>query len=121
MDVSILIPVHNCVELTAACLASLRRTLPGDGDGVGGGFTWEVLVYDDASTDGTPGLLERESSWVRTVRDSARGSFSINMNRLAVDARGWHLVMLNNDTLLRDGWIEELMAVAGQHPEAGMR
>lgn len=114
IDVSILIPVHNCVDLTAACLASLRKTLPADG------ISWEVLVYDDASTDGTPGLLERESSWVKTVRDSARGSFSVNMNRLARDARGRHLVMLNNDTLLRDGWLEELLAVAKQHPEAGI-
>jgi len=116
MDVSILIPVHNCVGLTAACLESLRPTLPASRGATG----WEVLVYDDASTDETPGLLEKHASWVRTVRDSARGSFSINMNRLAADARGRYLVMLNNDTLLRGGWLDELLAVAAAQPLAGI-
>ena len=49
-DVSILIPVHNRLDLTRDCLQSLWPTLPPS-------TRCEVLVYDDHSTDGSSSYL----------------------------------------------------------------
>ena len=119
-DVSILIPVHNGVEFTEACLRSIYPTVSLESQQVEGAPSAEILIYDDRSTDGTAELLERERDRVRTIRGENRGSFAINTNLLAAEARGEYLVMLNNDTLVRPGWIEGMLTVARAHPDAGI-
>lgn len=104
-ECSILIPVHNGLELTRACLASLWEH-------AAGGPSFEVIVFDDRSTDGTSGWLDGLGDRVRVLRGSARGGFAINNNLMAAEARGRHLVMLNNDTVCRAGWLGGLMARA---------
>src|SRR5450432_326197 len=49
-DLSIIIPVFNCLELTRACLASLEET-------IGQRQDFEVILVDDGSTDGTRAWL----------------------------------------------------------------
>ena len=113
VDVSILICVHNQARLTRECIESLWPTLPEH-------LRVEVLVYDDHSTDETASLLERLADRVRTVRDAERGWFGRNMNRLAAEARGRWICLLNNDVLLHPRWLEAMVELAGKHPAAGV-
>jgi GT2 family glycosyltransferase len=112
MDVSVLIPVHNRAELTAICLDTLEATKPS-------GVSLEVIVYDDGSTDGTAELLASKPG-VCVLRDADRGWFARNMNRMARAARGRYLVPLNNDVILRPGWLEPLLAIAAQRSDVGV-
>ncbi|NOG53993.1 MAG: glycosyltransferase family 2 protein [Planctomycetes bacterium] len=113
MDVSILISVHNCVDLTRQCIDSLFETMPED-------LSWEVIVYDDCSTDGTKGYLESQTHRIRVIPDTERGWYARNNNVLAEAAAGRWLVFLNNDTICLPGWFEPLYATAQAEPDVGI-
>jgi len=112
-DVSVLIPVHNRVDMTAKCLASFVQTRPTD-------LTVEVIVYDDCSSDGTATFLAAHHDWVRIVRHPRRGWFAANINRMAAVAKGRWLCLLNNDTILQEGWLDNLVALARKQPQAAL-
>lgn len=106
MEVSIIIPVFNCLDLTRACLESLERTVPRR-------LTYEVFLVDDGSTDGS-----RE--WFRTLpasryrvllNDPPHQGYARNNNRAARLANGEVLCLLNNDTVLMPGWLTEMLRV----------
>ncbi len=117
MDVSLLISVHNRVELTRACIDSIFATMPS-------GVKWEVLVYDDLSTDGTAEYLNdlaETSARVQVVRQGARGNFAINNNKLARLASGRWLLFLNNDTVCLANWFEPMYALAVEADAGGSK
>lgn len=108
---SIIIPVHNKAALTRQCLDSIFALPPAS--------EFEVIVVDDASTDGTQALLESYGDRVRAVRLERNSGFATACNAGASAASGEMLVFLNNDTIAEQGWLDELIAYARDHPEAG--
>ncbi|HEY4927753.1 MAG TPA: glycosyltransferase [Acidimicrobiales bacterium] len=102
--VSVVVPVRNRVDLTQLCLESVLA-LPAE-------RPWEVVVVDDASTDGTPQYLTRLAAvhpGLRVVSTEQRLGFSAAVNRGAGVSRGRVLVVLNNDTVPATGWIDTLV------------
>lgn len=110
MDYSIVIPVFNKAALTRHCLATLRPTLEGAGQG-------EVIVIDNASSDETPEML-LEFPWVHVVRNEVNRGFSGANNQGAEIARGRFLVLLNNDTEGHPGWLASMLTIA-RNPDVG--
>jgi GT2 family glycosyltransferase/SAM-dependent methyltransferase len=113
--VSIIIPCHNGVRLTQSCLAAVEATLSSSLHG-------EVIVVDDASTDGTRAMLARwakRNNHVRVLRNSRNIGFVRSCNRAAKAARGEMLVLLNNDTQPARGWLTALLRTFDDHPDAG--
>ena len=111
--VSIIIPVHNRLDLTAACLDSLfAHTEPDPG--------FEIIVIDDVSSDGTAEYLDSLIPKIRVIRNAERGSFGVNVNRAARTARGGFLCFLNNDTTVTPGWLLKLVAAAREDPRVGV-
>ena len=100
--VSIVIPVFNRLELTKGCLEALRATTP---------EPHEVIVVDNGSSDGTADYLRAEAQEGRLrclVNDENRG-FGAACNQGARLARGEFLVLLNNDTIPKQGWLGALL------------
>jgi len=112
MDVSIFIPVFNRVSLTRSCVDTLFATLPA-------GIEAEVFVYDDRSTDATPEFIATQSHRLTGMTGHARGSFAKNNNAMAERATGKHFVLLNNDTVLTDRWLEPMLELANE-PSVGV-
>ncbi|TVR98489.1 MAG: glycosyltransferase [Wenzhouxiangellaceae bacterium] len=110
-QVSIVIPVYNKVELTAACLNSLA--------GHPCQSTVEVIVVDDCSGDGTADYLE-ECSGLTVLRNTDNAGFIDSCNRGAAAARGEFLVFLNNDTTVTEGWLDALLAPLQDDPSVGI-
>ena len=106
MDYSIIIPVFNKAPLTRHCLNTLRATLAGAGEG-------EVIVVDNASSDETPRVLE-EFPWARVLRNERNLGFAAANNQAARTARGRFLVLLNNDTEAKAGWLATMLQAAQQ-------
>ena len=101
--VSIVIPVFNKLELTRACLASLRaHTEPG---------ACEIIVVDNGSTDGsTEWLREREQAGeLRLLAPGENLGFARGCNLGAQASVGRYLLFLNNDTEVTPGWLEPLV------------
>lgn len=71
-------------------------------------FAFEVLVHDDASTDGSADHVEARYPGVRLVRSGENVGFCEANNRMAARARGAYLLLLNNDAALRPGALAAL-------------
>jgi glycosyltransferase involved in cell wall biosynthesis len=67
---SIVIPTYNGRSVLETCLASVHRNLP-----TGGDCSAEVIVADDASSDGTSDWLREHHPAVRLVRLDRNGGF----------------------------------------------
>ncbi|RPI66746.1 MAG: glycosyltransferase family 2 protein, partial [Geobacteraceae bacterium] len=100
--VSIVIPAHNKFAVTYNCLASLLLA-PNEA-------SFEVIVVDDGSKDQTTGIKSIIEGIEYVRSDKAQG-FVKACNRGADLARGDYIVMLNNDTEVSAGWLDELLNV----------
>jgi GT2 family glycosyltransferase len=101
----VVIPSFNGRALLARCLASIARNRPTDA-----GQPIEVIVVDDASTDGTANWLAREHPDVHLVCLERNGGFCAAANAGIAVARGRFIQLLNNDTEVAPEWIEAGLA-----------
>lgn len=104
-SLSVVIPLWNQRALALACVRSVLEA-------VGGREDVEVIVVDDASTDGAPEAIEAERPEVTLLRaESAtpRG-FAHAANRGMAHARGELLLLLNSDTELARADLDRLVA-----------
>jgi GT2 family glycosyltransferase len=103
---SIIIPVYNQPEHTAECLAAVREQTAGE---------FEVLVVDNGSGRETAKLLGEARSWFKrceVLRNETNLGFTLAANQGLRAARGQYLVLLNNDVVVTDGWLEGLIRMA---------
>lgn len=110
VDVSILIVCYNSRELIEQCITGIFEHT--------NGCTFEVLLLD-CSNDGTIDLVRSKFPQVQIVDNHDNLGFARSNNRLAAEARGRHLLLLNPDTIVTDNAIGELYATAQNFPDAG--
>ena len=79
----------------------------------------EVVVVDDASTDGTAELAERAGARVLRLAAGQGGNPAAARNRGAAAARGDVLVFLDCDCVPQPGWLTELLAGLDRCPIVG--
>jgi GT2 family glycosyltransferase len=104
-DVSVVIVNYNGLRFMAECLDGLRD----------GGFTrysHEVIVIDNASSDGSQEYLRKRGD-IHYIESNLNLGFTGGNNRAAADARGRVLLLLNNDTRI-DGPLDALIDQALQ-------
>jgi GT2 family glycosyltransferase len=110
---SVVVVTHGGLPFTRLCLASLLANTAGD---------FEVIVVDNGSSDGTCDYLARLAGGdarVRVLLNGRNHGFAAACNQGLAIARGEHLVLLNNDTMLAPGWLARLLAHLG-NPEVGL-
>ncbi len=111
---SVVIVTHNGLAYTRLCIASLLGGDWQDGD--------ELIVVDNASTDGTRGYLAElvaAHPRVQTIANDRNAGFAAGNNRGLERASGDVLVLLNNDTIVPSGWKRALVAHLSD-PSIGM-
>lgn len=108
---SIVIPVHNQLDYSLRCLASLA----GSNDGT----AFEVILVDDASGDASAEVLPAIQG-LRYQRNAENLGFIGSCNAGASLARGEFLVFLNNDTVVQPGWLDALLLTFATHPDTGL-
>lgn len=107
---SVIIPNWNGARFLPPCLEALRRQTYD---------AREVIVVDNASTDGSLPLLRRDYPEVRVLALERNHGFAGGVNAGIQAARGEVIVLLNNDTEADPRWLGELVRALAAHPEAG--
>lgn len=101
---SIIIPVYNAVEYTNACISSIYS--------VRCNISFEIIVVDNNSTDKTQEVmagLSNKHTNIRYVRLDTNKGFSGAVNIGITAAVGNYIVLLNNDTIVSDYWLDRLI------------
>ena len=107
MRVSIIIVSWNALPLLEKCLASVVATDYPD---------VEIILADNASTDGSAEWVERTFPEVRVVRHPENWAFCRGNNAAVPHATGDILVFLNNDVEVPPHWLQPLVQ-AFSHPD----
>jgi glycosyltransferase involved in cell wall biosynthesis len=103
---SIIIPCWNQREFTQFCLQALFHHTRSP---------WELIVVDNGSTDGTAeylaGVRDAAAIPVTLITNARNAGFPSAVNQGLQVARGEYLVLLNNDAVVTDGWLDQLIAL----------
>ena len=104
---SVIIPCWNQLEFTRKCVAALMRQT---------GPNWELIVVNNGSNDGTgdylAGVQDASPVPVTVIANATNRGFPAAINQGMEYARGEFLVLLNNDVVVTEGWLEQLVALA---------
>ena len=108
---SIVIPNWNGKHFLATCLNALRRQTE---------TNIEVLIVDNASTDGSQPFVKTEYPEVKLIELSENRGFTGACNTGIEAAAGEFIALLNNDTEVDDRWTAEVIAAFDKRPEVGI-
>jgi GT2 family glycosyltransferase len=109
--ISIVIPVYNHLEDTSRCLLAIEMANEKT--------KYEVIIADDASTDGTNSLFSK-CKGLRYVRNEQNLGFLKNCNRAAAIARGKYIMFLNNDVIVMPHWLDSIIETFLNFPDTGL-
>jgi len=109
--VSVLVTNWNGMEVLGHCLQSVvERTH---------GLHYEIIVVDDASTDGSAAMVRARFPHIRLIERAANGGFVRANNEGVRHARGRYVLLLNSDTVLLNDALTILAAYLDGHDAVG--
>lgn len=110
--VVVIVVNFNGGPMLGACLASLERQTFRD---------FQVIVVDNASTDGSTDQLTERFPRVHAIRSAVNLGFAAG-NNLAIRQAGpsqW-VALLNPDAVAQDQWLEQMVRAASEYPDFAM-
>jgi GT2 family glycosyltransferase len=109
--VSVIIPTHNRCAMLASCLGAFeQQTLAKD--------SFEVIVVDDGSTDGTEQLCQGLSMSFRLVYLRQKNAGAGAARKLGIEvAEGKYLLLVNDDTRAMPGLLAEHLRAQREHAQ----
>jgi N-acetylglucosaminyl-diphospho-decaprenol L-rhamnosyltransferase len=115
MYLSIVIVNWNTREFLANCLSSLQLDI----SNLQNQPCWEVLVVDNASNDGSATLVKEQFTWVHLIENSENMGFARANNQALRLAKGRFILLLNSDTIIRLGTLNNMIDALKALPQAG--
>jgi GT2 family glycosyltransferase len=109
MDISILIVNYNTRDLLISCLKTIYQ-FPKN-------LTFEVLVSENGSNDGTEEAVREKFPQVRVIQNGRNLGFGTAMNIAVSQARGRYLVALNPDTMVPHNTLRYMLDYLESHSE----
>ena len=103
MEVSVVIPNFNGIAFLDSVLASLEgQTLS----------NFEVILVDNGSTDGSCSFVTANYPWVHLIELSENFGFCGAVNAGIRAAKAPYVLLLNNDTEVKEDFVEEVLKLA---------
>ena len=112
MRLSIIILTWNQRRITMDCLASLGALTSND--------QVEVIVVDNASTDGTAEAIAESYPHIIVLRNAENRGVAAARNQGLRLARGARVLLLDNDTIASEHAVETMMTYMDSHPQVGI-
>ncbi|MBD2124522.1 glycosyltransferase family 2 protein [Trichocoleus sp. FACHB-262] len=110
--VSIILVNYNGVGVILDCLDSIEKFIHS--------VTYEVIVVDNDSTDGSPKLVAQKFPHVQVIQSSKNLGFGAGNNLGAQAAKGNFLFLLNTDTVLISDPLPHLLILMQTHLDVGL-
>jgi N-acetylglucosaminyl-diphospho-decaprenol L-rhamnosyltransferase len=107
-DVSVIVASHNAREYIERCVGALSET------------RHEVIVVDNASSDGTAEFIRERFPDVRLVQLTENRGYGAALNEGMGFSGARYFLLMNGDAWPKPGAIEELLEFAESHQQAGV-
>ena len=111
IDCSIIIVSYNCKDVLVDCI----RSIP---DGAKGIET-EIILVDNASTDGTPDFVKSEFPNVKLIANSDNKYFSAANNQGMKISKGRYICCLNPDTIVHKDTLTKMIHYMDENLKVG--
>lgn len=112
MDVSVIIVNWNTKGLLRDCLSSVYEHA--------GEVDYEIIVIDNASTDGSASMVKNDFRQVILIENSENRGFAAANNQGMAVAKGRYVLLLNSDTVVLDNAIANTVCFADENPQAAV-
>jgi GT2 family glycosyltransferase len=112
VDISLIIVSWNAKNMVAQCLESLER--------YAGNPAIEIIVVDNASSDGTVELIRNRFSHVQLIGNATNIGFARGNNKGINVSTGKYICLINSDVQVPEGCLEKMVEHMKQHPKIGM-
>jgi len=112
MDISFIIVNWNTKDLLRDCLESIFSTVRT--------VSYEVIVVDNASRDGSVDMLKQHYPQVTVMANDANRGFGAANNQGFAAMKGRYALLINTDAVLTAGAVDKLWTFAENHPEAAI-
>lgn len=110
MKTSIILLTHNQLDYTKQCIDSIDKYTDK--------ASYELIVVDNGSTDGTVDWLKQQKNIV-TILNSENLGFPKGCNQGINIATGENILLLNNDTIVTQNWLNNLLVCLYSSKEIG--
>lgn len=111
VDMSIVLVCWNNKAYLDPCLKSLNEA--------GLKYTFDVIVADNGSTDGSQQMLAEKYPEVKLIQNAGNVGLGKASNQGIEATRGRYVLLLNNDTLVNGPALDLLVEFLDSHPDAG--
>jgi hypothetical protein len=111
LTISVIIVSWNARRFLKECLESLSSGIM---------RSHEVIVVDNASSDGSATMVAQEFPWVKLIESGGNLGFSKANNIGIRHANGRYLALVNSDVKVLPNCIDQLAAFLDDHPRVGM-
>lgn len=115
MDISVIIVNFNTKKETSDCINSCLKE--------GSGLKTEIIVLDNASSDGSPAYLTekfKNNKNVMILKNSYNDGFSKGVNIGLKISKGKYKYLLNSDTIVNKNTFKKLIDYSKDHPDIGV-
>jgi len=109
--VSIVLVSFNQYEFTQKCISSIQENTK---------IPYEIILVDNNSSDKTVLLTQKHFETVKIVPQKTNLGFPIAVNLGINNSIGEYILLINNDTIVTEGWLERMLEIAEAHPEIGI-
>lgn len=111
MELSVIIVNWNTKNLLCQCLDSLNQVVKK--------IEMEIFVVDNGSMDGSGETIRKRFPVVKLIENQTNVGFAKANNQALRLAKGKYALLLNPDTQIKRGAIEEMISFMSAHPEVG--